>query len=80
VIGVIQAVVRAQTHALPTRVVPVVPQFASTIDAQYHECVPLGWFPDSRPWRGYFPGSNADVADTGVGGTNGHPSEIRASE
>jgi hypothetical protein len=45
---------------------PVLRQFASTIDAQYHECVPLGWFPDSRPWRGYFPGYNADVTDKGA--------------
>lgn len=57
-------VVRGNTPAPAP--LPVLAQFASTIDAQYHECVPLGWFPDSRPWRGYFPGYNADVTDKGA--------------
>jgi hypothetical protein len=63
-LDLILAVVRA--HTLAPSPPPVLRQFASTLDEQYHECVPLGWFPDSRPWRGYFPGFNADVAAKGV--------------
>jgi len=63
-LNVILAVMRARTHVPETP--PVLRQFASTIDAQNHECIPLGWFPDSRRWRGYFPGYNADVAARGV--------------
>ncbi len=62
-LDLILAVMRAHTHAPP---VPILRQFASTIDEQYHECVPLGWFPDSRRWRAYFPGYNADIAARGV--------------
>ena len=65
-LGLILAGVRTLTAAPPPRAVPVLRQFASAIDEQYHECVPLGWFPDTRPWRGYFPGYNADVANKGV--------------
>ncbi len=53
--------VRVHTQTHPTRG-PVLEQFAATINEQYHECVPLGWFPDSRPWRAYFPGYTANVA------------------
>ena len=53
-------------HAGPPAPVPVLAQFASTIDAQYHECVPLGWYPDFRSWRAYFPGYSADIVDRGV--------------
>jgi len=65
-LDVIVAVVRAHSQPPPAPVLSVLEQFASTIDAQYHECVPLGWFPESRPWRGYYPGYNADVAAKGV--------------
>lgn len=64
-LDVIFAVVRAPAYA-PPRIVPPLRQLASTIDAQFHECVPLGWYPDTRPWRGYVPGYNADVAEEGV--------------
>jgi hypothetical protein len=62
--NVVLAVARA--HVTPAAPLPVLVQFASTIDGQYHECVPLGWFPDSRSWRAYFPGYSADVVDRGV--------------
>lgn len=64
VLDVIVAVMRAH-NAAPPRVVPALRQFASAIDAQYHECVPLGWFPEGRPLRGYYPVSNTDVAVRG---------------
>jgi hypothetical protein len=60
-LDVILAAVRIHADTEPSAV-PVLRQFAATIDEQYHECVPLGWFPDSRPWRAYFPGYSANVA------------------
>ena len=65
-LNVIVAIVRAHAKSPPARVPTVLEQLASSIEAQYHECVPLGWFPESRPWRGYYPGYNADVAAKGV--------------
>jgi hypothetical protein len=56
----------ARSHVTPAAPLPVLAQFASTIDAQYHECVPLGWYPDFRSWRAYFPGYSADISDRGV--------------
>jgi hypothetical protein len=53
--------VRVHMQTVP-KPLPVLEQFASTIDEQYHECVPLGWFPDSRPWRAYFPANTTNVA------------------
>jgi hypothetical protein len=66
VVALIVADVRARPQDTPARPAPPLRQFATLIDKQYHECVPLGWFPDSRPWRGYFPGFNADVSDKGA--------------
>jgi hypothetical protein len=65
-LGVVVVVFAATMHARPTTAAPVLEQFASTIDRQYHECVPLGWFPENGRWPGTFPGYNADVAAKGV--------------
>lgn len=62
----ILAAVRAHSYAPPPKPLPVLRQFAAAIDQQYHECVPLGWFPDSRPWRGYVSSYDADVVDPGA--------------
>jgi hypothetical protein len=59
-------VARVHARAPEERPAPVLRQFATTIDRQFHECVPLGWFPDTRPWRGYFPVYNTNVADKGA--------------
>jgi hypothetical protein len=65
-IGVVLAAVRAHTPAPPPVAAPVLRQFASTIDRRYHECVPLGWYPEGRHQRGYYPVHNVDVAARGV--------------
>lgn len=66
VLDAIAALVAVQTHAAPAKATTVLEEFAAKLDRQYHECVPLGWFPDSRPWRGYVPGYNADATDKGA--------------
>jgi len=65
-LDVIFAAARVRAHASPASPVPVLRQFASTIDERYHACVPLGWYPEGRPQRGYYPGYNADVQVRGV--------------
>jgi hypothetical protein len=64
-LDVIVAMVRAHTAA-PPAALPVLRQFAATLDERYHECVPLGWYPEGRPARGYYPVHNADVAVRGA--------------
>ncbi len=65
-IGVLLAVVRGLAHAPAAAAVPVLQQFALAIDEQYHECVPLGWYPEKFPRRGYVPVYNMDVVDRGA--------------
>jgi hypothetical protein len=65
-VGLILTAIRAHTKTEPARPATLLGQFESTIDQQFHECVPLGWFPDSRPWRAYFPGYNGEVTDKGA--------------
>jgi hypothetical protein len=65
-LGLILDVVAIETQARSARPLPVLQQLASSIDEQYHECVPLGWFPDNGAWPGYVPVHNADVAAKGV--------------
>lgn len=33
------------------------------IDHQYHDCIPLGWYPQRLPHGGYYPAVNLDVAN-----------------
>jgi hypothetical protein len=65
-LDVIVAAARVHAHVPPASAAPVLRQFAATIDKRYHECVPLGWYPEGRPQRGYYPGYNADVQVRGV--------------
>lgn len=65
-LDVIAAMVRVHTQAAATTPGPVLAQFAATIDERYHECVPLGWYPEGRPARGYYPVNSMNVAMRGV--------------
>ncbi|HEY0381832.1 MAG TPA: hypothetical protein VGC72_06510 [Candidatus Elarobacter sp.] len=65
-LDVIFAAARVHAHAPTPSAAPVLRQFAAVIDERYHECVPLGWYPEGRPHRGYYPGYNADVQVRGV--------------
>jgi hypothetical protein len=32
------------------------------VDSRYHDCIPLGWYPERLPFGGYYLGLNLDVA------------------
>ncbi len=40
-------------------------RFAQRLDEQFHDCVPLGWYPEVFPSGGFVPGFDADAAARG---------------
>jgi hypothetical protein len=46
----------------PDRPLTPLEQFAARIDGSYHDCVPLGWYPQNLPGGAYYPVVNVDVA------------------
>jgi hypothetical protein len=62
-VNVALAIFSARWRTMPTKLAPL-QQFTSMVDQQYHECVPLGWYPDPLGATGYIPSYNTNVAST----------------